>query len=387
MQYLKTNFIAKRATGDEAGHDIQQTYLRKNEKATDSNHADTADNAVNAASADKATNDALGREISKTYVATAGGKVEGELHVQQPSDDDRSDKPATTSWTANLLAHTLPSKKEDGSLQTWDINVSGNAATATKADEATEATHAASADSAKEAEHAEVADTASAVQWDAVQGKPDMNEYSRKIDVPALAEMARALKMRKELGVDAEHVYSAMNSADFERNGIYHIWYGSGDALPKDCTGDLWIFKLNDDTSYGTMIAVTPRTNNIYIGHFSKGVWQGWQTTQTKNQRVDIKEPRLTVGAYAPNNETWRNQLFFMDKNDMYYGYLQGVVGKDFYATEIGTSNTTAHNNNVYFRTEVNKVGVRYTRTNSTIVPEGIYVPTGDNGHGNFWIE
>lgn len=213
-----------------------------------------------------------------------------------------------------------------------------------------------------------------------------MNNYTRKTDIPALSEMARALQMRKNLGVDADHVYSAMNSADFDKNGIYHIWYGSGDTLPKGCTGDLWIFKLNDDTSYGTMIAATPRSNNIYIGHFSKDVWQGWQTTQNQNQRMNIKDFRLEIGAYSPN-ETWYNQLFFNDKNDMYYGYIQGVVGKDFYATEIGTSNTTAYNNNVYFRTEVNKAGVRYTRTNSTLVPEGIYVPTGDNGHGNFWIE
>lgn len=108
INYLKTKFTAPMASCDAAGNNIQETYLKKTGKAVDAVHADDADKATKAT---KATNDALGREISKTYVSVAGGKVDGELHVQQPADDDRSDKPATTSWTANLLAHTLPSKK------------------------------------------------------------------------------------------------------------------------------------------------------------------------------------------------------------------------------------------------------------------------------------
>lgn len=295
MQYLKTNFIAKRATGDEAGHDIQQTYLRKNEKATDSNHADTADNAVNAASADKATNDALGREISKTYVATAGGKVDGELHIQQPADDDRSDRPATTSWTAKLLANTLPSKKEDGSLQTWDINVSGNAATATKA---------VNADKAAEADHAKAADVASsanAVAWNNVTGKPDR---------APLADLANGLQVVKTLGSDAAPY--TMKDSDFDQIGMYIIWKGDAEAEPFGGSGDVRIFNMYPLPRFHTLIAVSPRSEGcLAVGRFWNGVWQGWHKlldTRPKNAAALIEPQAIGEGlegvrvAKASNN-------------------------------------------------------------------------------------
>lgn len=261
MRYLKTKFIAARTVCDELGNDIRETYLRKDEKAVASVHADKADNASLADFADKASKDALGREIAKTYVSAAGGKVDGELHVQQPAEDDNSDKAATTSWVTTQISKAVPSKKTDGSMQTWDINVSGSAETARKATEA---------DHAKESDHAKAADTATsanAVAWDNVTGKPAK---------APLASLADGLSVIKVLGSDSAPY--TMKDSDFDQIGAYVIAKGDTAAEPfLGQPGDIRVLNLYPMPRFHTLIAVSPRSEGgLAVGRFWDGVWKGW---------------------------------------------------------------------------------------------------------------
>ena len=278
---------------------------------------------------------------------------------------------------------------------------------------------------------------ADSVEWRDVLHAPDMNNYALKDE---------GLQVHN-LGVDKTKPYT-MNYKDFNKVGIYHIYYGDANAMPKGCADNLWIFKLDNGIESSTLLAAASGTDDSYIGHFVNKVWKGWRVTSGHSDDIDIGgswniqkdaanrfligahgmnkdyskssywidqnavnhtlkqlrvdgglintvpgtfrlvDTRITdVGTYAPTGQVWYNQLFFMGKNeDHYYGYIQGIVTPTWYGTEIGTSNTTAHNNNVFFRTEVNNAGKRYTKTNSTFIPEGIMIPTSDNGQGNFWI-
>lgn len=241
MRYLKSNFIAPRAKGDE-----------------------------------------LGRDISETYITAAGGNIDGVLHINEPEADDCSDQPATTNWTKNLLKHTLPSKKEDGSLQSWDINVTGNAATATaatnakkaeEADHAAEAEHAKDADHVKDSDHATEADhakkadaasTADSVAWNNVVGKPDTTP------------LADGLRIVKTLGSD-DAPYT-MKDSDFDQCGMYVIVKGDAAAEPfADNLGDTRILNMYPLPRFHTLIAVSPRSEGgLAVGRFWDGIWKGW---------------------------------------------------------------------------------------------------------------
>lgn len=245
VQYLKTTFIAQRASCDASGNDIESTYLKKADKAAEAAHADTADNADNASIATKAVNDGLGRNIAKTYLSADGGKISGELHLENPAEDDNSDKPATTSWVTTQISKAVPSKKTDGSMQTWDINVSGSAATA------------------KEADHAKTSD---------------------------------AMGIQKVLGDTSDKPYAAMVYTDFTEMGVYKIFYASGDALPPGCNGDIWVFNMyHGDPKYSSMIAVSPRVNQMYTGHFTNGKWNGWKKIANMDD-ITVDAPTKTGG-------------------------------------------------------------------------------------------
>lgn len=347
MNYLKTKFTAPMASCDAAGNNIQETYLKKTEKAADAVHADDAERAARATSAVNATNDALGREISKTYVSAAGGKVEGELHVQQPADNDRSDKPATTSWTANLLAHTLPSKKEDGTLQTWDINVSGNAKTAD------DATHAANADAAKEADHAKAADTANAVAWDGVSGKP--------ATYPPAPHDHDAVYVKKD---EASKAVKFTNGTCIESVGDTVM------AGMQPMNGDkkkavMWFEK--DDTTEPVM--GKPRA----VG----GI-------MTWNDGIRSCDSRLDLGEYPAQPKT--NSIALCDKEGSPFMFMQGTANPDRYVATMQVFNDKPRKNGAYLNLHMCQNGVRLLDTNAVIQGAAMNVPTSDNGWGNFWI-
>ena len=347
MNYLKTKFTAPMASCDAAGNNIQETYLKKTEKAADAVHADDAERAARATSAVNATNDALGREISKTYVSAAGGKVEGELHVQQPADNDRSDKPATTSWTANLLAHTLPSKKEDGTLQTWDINVSGNAKTAD------DATHAANADAAKEADHAKAADTANAVAWDGVSGKPAA--------YPPAAHDHDSVYVKKD---EASKAIKFTNGTCIE-SADNTVMIGMQPMNGDKNKAAMWFEK--DDTT--TPVNGKPR---------AAGGFMTW------NDGIRTCDSRLTLGEYPAQAKT--NSISFCDKDGKQFSFLQATAHPDRYAATWLVFNDVERKNGAYLNLHMCKNGVRMIGTNCVVQAPAFNMPTSDNGWGNFWI-
>lgn len=347
MNYLKTKFTAPMATGDELGNNIRETYQRKDEKIANAHHADhsdTADKATNATYTQNATNDALGREISKTYVSAAGGKVDGELHVQQPAADDRSDKPATTQWTADLLAHTLPSKKEDGSLQSWDINVTGNAQTATEAAHTKEADHSKSADTAV---------SANAVAWTNVSGKP--GTYT-----PAPHDHD-AVYVKKD---EASKAVRFTNGTCIESTGDT-VMIGMQPMNGDKAKAAMWLEK--DDTTEPVM--GKPRA----VG----GI-------MTWNDGIRSCDSRLDLGEYPAQPKT--NSIALCDKEGSPFMFMQGTAHPDRYVATMQVFNDKPRKNGAYLNLHMCQNGVRLLDTNAVIQGAAMNVPTSDNGWGNFWI-
>ena len=116
---------------------------------------------------------------------------------------------------------------------------------------------------------------ADSVEWRDVLHAPDMNNYALKDE---------GLQVHN-LGVDKTKPYT-MNYKDFNRVGIYHIYYGDANAMPKDCPDNLWIFKLDNTEKDSTLLAAATGTNDSYVGHFLNGVWKGWHKTGNTGERI-----------------------------------------------------------------------------------------------------
>ena len=116
---------------------------------------------------------------------------------------------------------------------------------------------------------------ADSVEWRDVLHAPDMNNYALKDE---------GLQVHN-LGVDKTKPYT-MNYKDFNKVGIYHIYYGDANAMPKDCPDNLWIFKLDNTEKDSTLLAAATGTNDSYVGHFLNGVWKGWHKTGNTGERI-----------------------------------------------------------------------------------------------------
>lgn len=349
LTYLKTRYVAPRATSDELGNNINETYLTKNGTARYAVHADDA----------------------STARAVAWNNIQDKPEYLQDAGiiKEKDGQLATKDFNGKV-----PTMDRDGALAVGEaihlhhITDTDDTAATIKFDPATGITSDAQIH-AYDAQH---------VAWDSVDGKPTLfppenhnhdSEYIKKTDASILAS---SLSVRKTLGT--EEVPYVMDYHDFDKIGVYEIVNGTAAALPKDVTGVFYIFNMCGELpETATLLGTSPKDGILYTGQFLSGSWLGWKSVANSGNSLrvnrdlqDGNRAQVLVGCDPDKEDGIAGGWAMVRDGDGNLIFSNAANSKDSCAMYCDAS--------------------QQVHVEKPLVVKSFNIPTQDNGEGNIWI-